>query len=189
MPTLYISPSVQEYNQYIVGGNEESHMNQIADAMIPYLRACKISFARTNPGSTLSQVITQSNQGGYDLHIALHSNASPEGMKGVLQGPDVYYYTTSEKGHRAADIFADNLKKIYPKQDLVIVIPTTTLAELRRTDTTSVQIEIAYHDNYEDASWIRDNTDKIAKNLVLSIAEYFKIPFIDLPETQSYRSK
>ena len=166
MPNIYISPSVQEDNPYIIGGTEEYYMNQIADAIVPYLRASGIGFARSNPGNTLSQVITQSDAENYDLHMALRSNSSPEDMIGVLQGPDVYYFTTSEKGHKAADIFEKHLKEIYSNPSLVIVIPTTTLAELGRTKAPAILIEIGYHDNYEDAVWIRDNINLIAKNLV-----------------------
>jgi hypothetical protein len=39
MPTIYLSPSTQEFNPYNGGGNEEYYMNLIADAMIPYLEA------------------------------------------------------------------------------------------------------------------------------------------------------
>ena len=36
MPTVYLSPSTQEYNPYITGaGSEEYFMNLIADAMEP----------------------------------------------------------------------------------------------------------------------------------------------------------
>ncbi len=178
MPTIYLSPSVQEYNPYIIGGNEESYMNRMADAMVPYLRAGGIGFTRNNPGYTLSQVIAQSNAGNYDLHLALHSNSSPENMRGVLQGPDVYYYTTSERGRRAADIINTNLKSIYPNTSLVTVIPTTTLAELRRTKAPAVLVEIAYHDNYADATWIRDNIDAIGRNIAESVAEYLGVPFV-----------
>ena len=44
MPSVYLSPSLQEYNPYIDGGNEEYYMNLIADAMEPYLRASGIDF-------------------------------------------------------------------------------------------------------------------------------------------------
>ena len=174
MSRVYLSPSVQEFNSYIIGGNEEYYMNLIADAMIPYLRTNNIDFSRSNPGSTLSQSIRQSNEGNYDLHLALHSNSSPVNMKGVLRGPDVYYYIASTPGHKAAEIVADNLKLIYPDPKLVTTIPTTTLAELRITTAPAVLVDIAYHDNYEDAQWIRNNVDAIAKNLVQSLTAFFE---------------
>lgn len=178
MPSVYLSPSLQEYNPFIIGGNEEQYMNLIVDAMVPYLRANGIDFTRNDPGSTLSQVIAQSNAGNYDVHLALHSNASPENLAGTLQGPDAYYYTYSSAGQTLANIIADNLKDIYPNPDLVAVIPTTTLAELRRTRAVAVLVEIAYHDNVADATWIAENIDPIARNLVLSLTQYFGMPFV-----------
>ena len=52
MPTVFLSPSVQEFNPYIDGGNEEYYMNLIADAMEPYLTASGIDFVRNNPDTT-----------------------------------------------------------------------------------------------------------------------------------------
>lgn len=179
MPSLYLSPSVQEFNNYIIGGTEEYYMNLIADAMVPYLRASGVDFERNNPNDSLSQAIAQSNSKYRDLHLALHSNASPENLSGMLQGPDVYHYAYSENAKRAADIIANNLKDIYPNPDLVTVIPTTTLSELRRTKAPSVLLETAYHDNYEDAQWIKDNIEKIGRNLALSVTEYLGIPFYE----------
>ena len=47
MPSIYLSPSTQEYNPYITGaGSEEHFMNLIADAMEPYLTANTIRFGR-----------------------------------------------------------------------------------------------------------------------------------------------
>ena len=39
MPKVFLSPSTQEWNPYIDGGNEEQYMNLIADRMEPYLRS------------------------------------------------------------------------------------------------------------------------------------------------------
>lgn len=184
MPNIYLSPSVQEYNPFIIGGSEEHYMNRIADAMVPYLRASGIDFARNNPGSTLSQVTAQSNAEEYGLHLALHSNTSPENMRGILQGPDIYYYTTSVKGGKAASMIADYFEEIYPDPSLVAVIPTTIMAELRKTKAPAVLVQVAYHDNYADATWIRDNIDLIAEILVKAAAEYLEVPFVT-PQIQT----
>ncbi len=177
MPTIFLSPSTQEFNQYVTGGNEELYMNLIADAMIPYLNASGINYVRNDPQGSAAASIAQSNAGTYDLHLALHSNAAPPSDYGLYKGPDVYYYPGSQKGQRAANIFADNLKAIYPEPDRVQVRTSTRLGELRRVKAPSVFIELAYHDNVEDANWITQNIDEIARNLVLSLTEYFNIPF------------
>ena len=180
MPNLFLSPSVQQYNPYINGlGSEEYYMNLIADAMEPYLYASGITFTRNNPDDTLSQAIALSNAGNYDFHLALHSNAAPANLSGQIQGPDIYYYSTSTEGKRAAEIFQENLKVIYPDPNLVNTIPNTTLGELRLVKAPSNLIELAYHDNLEDAMWIINNINVIARTLVLSLTEYFGITFVD----------
>ena len=172
MASIFLSPSVQEYNKYLTGGDEEQYMNLIADAMMPYLEASGIYVTRNDPDEPLSAAIAASNAGVYDLHLALHSNASPESLSGQLQGPDVYYYRDSIRGQEAATVFANNLKWLYPIPDLVTIIPNTTLAELRRVTAPAVLLELAYHDNYFDVEWLKNNIDAIAYNLSVSVADF-----------------
>lgn len=176
MPIIYLSPSTQEFNPYSGGGNEEQYMNLIADAMEPYLAASGIQYVRNTPDMTAATSIATSNSGNYDLHFALHSNATGSG-DGSRRGSEVYYYPSSERGKRFADIVAENLQMIYPLPSSVRTVPTTSLGEVRRVNAPGVLVEIAYHDNPEDAQWIRDNVQAIAANLVLSLTEYFGIPF------------
>lgn len=176
MPIIYLSPSTQEFNPYINGGNEEQYMNLVADAMEPYLAASGIRYVRNTPDMTAASSIAASNAGNYELHLALHSNATASG-NGDVRGSEVYYYPTSVKGKRFADIAAENLRLIYPLPQNVKTVPTTTLGEVRRVKAPGVLIELAYHDNLQDAQWIKDNVNNIAANLVLSLTEYFGIPF------------
>ena len=176
MPNIYLSPSTQEFNPYVGGGNEEYYMNLIADAMEPYLAASGITFTRNTPDMTAASSIAASNAGNYDLHLALHSNAVGNSQASV-RGTDVYYYPSSTEGRRFAEIAANNLQLIYPLPGKVKTVPTTRLGEVARTRAPGVLIELAYHDNPQDADWIRNNINAIAENLVLSLTEFFGIPF------------
>ncbi len=178
MPIIYLSPSTQEWNPYVDHGNEEYYMNLIADAMEPFLRSSGIRYTRNTPDMTAASSIAQSNQGNYDLHLALHSNAAPEGEAGTRQGSEVYYALNSPKGQKAAEIIADNLRNIYPYPWLVKTLTTTTLGEVVKTRAPAVLVEFAYHDNLEDAQWIRRNIPEIAQSMVLALTEYFGIPFV-----------
>ena len=179
MPKIYLSPSTQDWNMYVTGsGSEEYNMNLLADALVPYLLSNGIQYQRNRPEMTAGSSIREANQGEYDLYLALHSNAAPPALSGQIRGTDVYYYDGSAKGKRAAEIIANNFKAIYPDPNKVKTVPTTTLAELKQTRAPAVLLEAAYHDNRADAQWIRDNIDNIARNLVLSLTEYFGIPFV-----------
>ena len=178
LPFLYLSPSTQQFNPYITSGNEEYWMNLIADAMEPYLRASGINFRRNDPDTSAAAAIRESNAGTYDFHLALHSNAAGDANSGNIRGIDVYFYPTSQDGLAMANILVDNLRTIYPLPDRVRAISTTAIGEVRRTNAPSVLIELGYHDNVEDATWVENNVEEIARSIVLSVTEYFGLPFV-----------
>ena len=185
MPSVFLSPSTQERNPYVIGGTEEEYMNRIADAMEPYLVSSGIRFGRNDPDQPLSAAINLSNSVPYDLHLAIHSNAAPPATAGTVRGTDVYYNANSARGRDAAEIIAANFKSVYPDPDRVKTVPTVSLAELVRTNAPAVLIEVAYHDNREDAEWIAGKIEAIARNLAQSVAQYLKVPFVEAQDPQT----
>ena len=177
MPILFLSPSTQEYNPYVTSGNEEYWMNRLTDEMEPYLLASGIDFVRNDPQTNAAVAIRKSNEGMYDFHLSLHSNAAPMGKEGTMRGIDIYYYPGSADSLRMAQILADNLKVVYPLPERVQTIATRNLGEVSRTNAPAVLAELGYHDNPEDAMWVETNLSAIAAALVLGITEYFGVPF------------
>ena len=177
MPNIFLSPSLQPFNLYVNGGNEAQIMGYLADALEPYLTVNGITYTRSRMPNTLQNAVNTSNQGDYDLHLALHSNASPDDRAGEFRGIQGYYYPTSAKGKLAAQDLVDALKPIYPLPDLVYTVPSTTIFELRRTKAPAVLMEIGYHDNLEDAIWIKANIQNIASALAKGLTTYFNLPF------------
>ena len=178
MPSIYLSPSTQENNLYVTGGTEEQYMNLLTDQIVPYLQSSGITYSRNTPDMTAASSIRASNSGNYNLHLALHSNAAPEGRYGQVRGIDVYYYPGSGLGERAARLIANNLKAIYPLPNLVRAVPNTTLGELRLTKAPAVFLELAYHDNKDDANWITSNLPEIGRNIAGSLTELFGLPLV-----------
>ena len=178
MPTIYLSPSTQQANLYVTGGSEEYWMNLLADELEPWLISSGIKFSRNTPDMTAYSSIKASNAGNYDFHLALHSNAAPEGRYGEFQGIIAYYAPSSVKGQKAAVLIAENLETIYPFPQGARAEPTTRLGEVTRTRAPAVLVEIAYHDNEDDARWITSNLEQIAEKLALSMTEYFGLPLI-----------
>ncbi len=179
MANVFLSPSTQEYNPYYDGnGNEEYYMNLVADGIEPYLNAAGISFGRNDPAGRVSNSIALSNQGNYGLHLALHTNAAGAGNAGNVRGIDIYYYRDSPGGKAAAEALAERLRTIYP--GTVRTLPNTSFAELRSTRAPAILAEIGYHDNAEDAEWIRANIDAIAKATAQAAADFLNVPFVDI---------
>ena len=179
MPRLYLSPSLQEFNLYAGGGNEEYYMNLLADEMEPYLISSGITYLRSDPATQeLQDVIRQSNASDIDLHLALHSNAAGEGKEGQVRGVEASYDPSEAFSRKAAELLAEERRQIDPRPAEIGILPTTKLAEVVRTDMPAVLLEVAYHDNWEDAQWIRDNLGNIAQAVVKGVCAYFGVPFV-----------
>ena len=174
MARIYLSPSTQEYNEYVNNlGTEEQNMNRLADALVPYLDRLGIAYNRNTPEMTAGSSIRQANATPpYDFYLALHSNAAPEQFAGMLKGPDIYYNPANPESRRAADLIADEFRKIYPEPQLVDVRPTDFLGEVLRPNYPAVLVETSYHDNPEDARWILNNFDAIARALANSVWKF-----------------
>ena len=127
---------------------------------------------------TAGSSIRDANSGDYDLYLALHSNAAPEGRYGQARGIIAFYYPGSAAGERAAELIAENLRDIYPLPDKVTTRSTTSLGEVRQPRFPSVLAEIGYHDNYADAVWVEGHLDAIAQQIARALTEYFGLPFI-----------
>lgn len=180
MPKVFLSPSTQEYNLYSDGsGSEEYYMNLLTDYMEPYLTASGIQYTRNDPNQTVGGSVRKSNAGKYDFHLALHSNAAGSANYGKQRGSDVYYYTWSDDGKRAAGLAVKQLKTIYPLPDKVRSLGTTGLYELNNTIAPAILVEVAYHDNPEDTKWIKENLPEIARALSKSTAEFLGVPFVE----------
>ncbi|WP_297871656.1 N-acetylmuramoyl-L-alanine amidase [uncultured Oscillibacter sp.] len=179
MPIIYLSPSTQEWNSYVTGsGSEEYNMNLLADALVPYLLSNGIRYKRNRPDMTAGSSIREANRGYYDLYLALHSNGAPEGRYGEERGIIAFYYPGSSQGQRAAELIAQELRKIYPLPGKVTTRSTTSLGEVAQSKAPAVLVEIGYHDNYADALWIEGHMDDIAQQLARALTEFFGLPFI-----------
>ena len=178
MPKVFLSPSTQEYNGYVSGGNEEQYMNLLADRLEPYLRSCGIKFVRNDPNRNFAGAIQDSNSSYYDVHLALHTNAAPERLSGRIRGIDIYFAPKSMSSEKLANIISNNLKSIYQLPDKVSAVPTYNLGEVLNTKAVAVLCELGYHDNYADEAWIKSELNSIAANLARSLCDYFGIPYI-----------
>ena len=187
MPIVYLSPSTQENNYYVTGGTEEQYMNLLCDQVIPYLDSSGIAYTRNDRTLTAGDAIRQANAGYYDLYVALHSNAAPEGQYGTKRGCEVYYYQYGQNSKRAAQIFSEKLKEVYPLPQNVRLVPTTTLGEVSRSRAPAVLLEIGFHDNVLDANWIKNNLSSIARAVAGGVLQYFGLPLVPPQQPHSAR--
>ncbi|MGE4549435.1 MAG: SH3 domain-containing protein [Intestinibacillus sp.] len=180
MPTIYLSPSAVGYSEITGEENDEGYLtDQITNAMEPYLSASGIVFGRNQPGMTAEEAIQASNAGMYDVHLALISEDLPSSTGSAPGVTDIFYRSGDENSERLAKIIANNLQTLIPAPAIIRAVPSRALAEVAQTRAPATLVEIAYRGSPESTDWIQNNINNIARNLALSITQYFDVPYIE----------
>ena len=160
MTKVYLSPSLQSYKiGYGNFGSEQFRMSQIADSIERHLYAGKhqIAVYRSKQDMTLAEAVADSNSKKPDIHVAIHSNASDTH---TARGPMGFAYKIGTKSDELAHDVYDEVAKISPATGHGIFY-STQLNELKKTTAPTTLIEVAFHDNPDDARFIIDNIDNI----------------------------
>lgn len=173
MRSVYLSPSIQEWNIGVGDfGTEEQSMNEIADIVERELKNKGYIVYRNRPEQTLKQVVEESNNLNPNIHVAMHSNASGEGYNG--KGPEIYTNRADTSGDRLAHYIYNEIEGIYPNPENGRgILYTDALYEIKNTLSPSVLLEVAFHDNEEDAKWITQNVENIGIAIAKGIDNYF----------------
>jgi N-acetylmuramoyl-L-alanine amidase len=179
--SIYLSPSSQINNLGIEGSGyttEEDIMNKIADIVEKILIENGVKVLRNNPNTFIKNWAKESNENKVDLHFAIHSNGSAEHYK---KGMEVWINEEMSETYSLASMLMDNLYSIYHNQKDPITYRGVKYAGAQIAEVNpqyvpfGILIEIAYHDNLEDAKWIMSNIDTISKNIANSLLEYYQI--------------
>lgn len=170
MPRIYFSPSTQERNQGVIPNYiEETEMNQIADIAIPLLKFNGFEVFRNDRTKDHVAAKNESNRIGVDAHFALHSNAG--GGEGT-----VIFTSGSKNGRRLAECIYNEVAPLSPSKDRGVLI-TAGFTEVVKTDAPACLLEVAFHDDKEDAEWIRANHQEIAEAICKGLCKYFNVTF------------
>lgn len=179
-PVIYLSPSNQDGNYGVESVNyttEKDMMNKLGDVVERVLKENGLVVYRNWPSGDINAWTSISNSVHADFHLAIHSNASgTHEARGIEMFVD---NETSKSFSIASNIYA-NLWQIYPANNnenyhRKIKYARGSLGEANDNFLPCGSlIEVAYHDNTEDAAWIVNNLEEIGVNIAKSIINYYK---------------
>jgi len=177
--TIYLSPSTQEKN---IGkgnyGTEERRMNEVCDITEKELKRHGIKVYRNKPTMTLREVVKDSNSKKPNIHFAIHSNAGGGG-----RGCEIFCHKFGGEGEKLARAVYNKIAPLTPTADRGIKKGHNfygtgkSMYELAYTTAPAALIEIAFHDNAQDAKWIVANIETIGIAIAKGILEYFGIKY------------
>lgn len=179
--SVYLSPSTQEKNIGVDGyKSEEYRMNQITDVVESELKRHGITVYRNKPNMRLSEVVRDSNNKNADIHFAIHSNAFNKKARGC----EIFCYKKSGNGYKLAKLVYQYISALTPSPDRGIKEGYNFygigkhMYEVYKTKMPANLIEIAFHDQPDDAKWIMENIDLIGIGISKGILDYFDIKYI-----------
>lgn len=179
MADVYLSPSLQEWNVGVGNyGTEEQRMNQVADVVQYELERHGLDVVRNTPDMTLAEVVRESNAVRPRIHVALHSNAS----NGQARGAEVYTHRFGGRGEQLARDIYSFLSPLTPTEDLGVkesysLFNGQGMYENRRTVAPAALVEVAFHDNPEDAQFIIDNIFEIGRAISQGILQNLGVTY------------
>lgn len=180
---IYISPSDQDKNIYASGNtNEAEQCRKIALATVEALKRCGFA-AMTDVTSEMEGRVAQSNDWGADVHLCIHTNA----YNGQVQGTRLFSYDTTGTGYRICQAVLATLAPITPgESDNITAWPG--LYEVRNAVAPTVYVEVAFHDNAEEAAWIITHVGDIAEAITRGLCNYFGIAYVENIQTGSVKA-
>ena len=174
MKKVYISPSTQQNNVGISPfTNEEKEMNAIADLLIALLlKDGRFTVKRNSPSmDDIYSIATDSNNFGADIHVPIHSNA------GGGEGTEVMAYSPNSNSERLAKCLYDQIAPLSPGADRGIKYNPKLIEVGDLVHAPAALIELAFHDNQADATWLAYNHEMIAQALYKGICDYYSYEY------------
>lgn len=186
---IYLSPSKQPYNSYIVGDtNEQAEMEDLASRIAVMLNneyECEAILATLSLSRHVDGRPLEAKNKECDVYIGLHSNATGTG-EGVSSGAIGFYHPESPIGKILATNIVDELNIIDPvksNRPLQLVNGMSMfdgegLAEVKHPSNygmIAVLMETEFHDNPVTAEWILTHKYAIARAYVNGIVNTFNI--------------
>ena len=172
MVSVFLSPSDQLGNTYAYGDTNEAVVcQQISNLLEDKLNEYGVM---VDSDPNMYNAVDRSNKMRPDLHLAIHTNASPgHNVRGVR----VFYYPGSGYGKAYAEKFFRELSGLFEGRHAIK--ENYSLYELRKTVSPAVYLELDFHDTVNGAKWLIDNKVQIANTLFNVICEIFQLPAVD----------
>ena len=175
MVSVFLSPSDQLGNTYAYGDTNEAVVcQQISNLLEDKLNEYGVM---VDSDPNMYNAVDRSNKMRPDLHLAIHTNASPgHNVRGVR----VFYYPGSGYGKAYAEKFFRALSSLYEGSHALKEY--SSLYELRKTVSPAVYLELDFHDTVNGAKWLIDNKVQIANTLCNVICDIFQLAALDPAE-------
>ena len=178
MDNIYISPSNQIANTFIIGNfNEHSYAIELSMKLKHYLSLRKYNVHTSREKQNIFSRPSSAKEADCSLYIALHSSFSYNHQS---TGTICYYHPNDKVGIQLANQILNNLTNICPIEpniknalrDGTKIYGDCNLIEIEypyNLGMVAVLVEINFHDNLETCRWLINSINEIAESISKAI--------------------
>lgn len=173
MKKIYLSPSSQNENRYAVGNTtEQEQCRKIAAKCVEALKRCGFD-AKAGLTGTMYDRVRESNAWKADAHIPIHTNA----FDGKVAGFRGFYFSTKSEGYKLLTAIKESVAPITPGTSDGLSAQSG-LYEVKNSNAPCAYLELGFHDNAQEAQYIIDHTDDLAKAICKGICKHYGVTYV-----------
>lgn len=179
---IYLSPSDQNDNKYAYGDYTEAQIcRKIAESALKHInRQTGMTAKLAGKSLSISERVSESNEWGADVHMAIHTNAG--GGDGTL-----VLCWKGNKNNKYVKAIYNSVASLTPTSDDGIR-ENTSLYEIKNSVAVCVYLEVEFHDNSTYAKWIVNHIDDIGEAIAKGVCSAAGIPYKTMSSSNSNTS-
>lgn len=163
---IYLAPSNQGNNRYIIGNTTEMAVcNAIADKLVELIGDYEAEVKKGKNSQTIQAKAKEANTWGATVYLSIHSNA------GGGVGTEVWYNPLKKGSKEFAQAIYNEVAPESPGKDRGLKSSTLYL-DVNQPNMACCLCELAFHDNKTDANWLLNEQDEIANALLQGLIKY-----------------
>ncbi len=174
MPTVYFKTNPPTDMNLPHSEDMNYYLNLIISEMADCLHSNGVNFVDINRRQSTSPQ-------PFDVTDAVEINLAINPMSGPIscetEGMIIYFTPGNPMSKRLATTISKNMENIYPDPFRIKLMPLEFPNVSAENIFPSITIGTCYAENPENVAWLRENTEEIARGVVMSIMEYFGRPF------------
>ena len=175
MPKVCLKSIVYDDKNFPDGGSEKYYLDLILKEIASCINSNGISYIISNQEKieTSSSEHTKKDENDFaEINFEMHSlNESNE-----TQGVTIFFNEGVPESKRLSEIISQNMKELHYEPSMVKILHNTS--DGNSSSDFSVKINLGNPLSESDLEWIRDNIEEISQKMIMSLDEYFALPFV-----------
>lgn len=175
MPVISLKYKQNPNLNNILSNRSEYYLKLIIKQTLECLNSNGISYLPSGNAPCKCSAYKIKSSADISLATNLYEGAVPCNKHGIY----ILFTPGNPHSKRLAHIIKENLKNIYFDPSHVMLYPIKKQNKMvaPTENNAKVTISLGHIDNKKDLTWLKENTEEISQNIIMSLTQYFALPF------------